>query len=311
MARINNYLEYINEMAQTDPKALIEKSETRYKKIINDISDTCIEKSNGRLVVMVAGPSASGKTTTAHKICDSLVKKGVGCHVISLDDFYLNRTDVPGYKEGQPDYETVYALDIDLIDSCLKSLLSGNETFLPVFDFTKGVRDDNGKMMKLEENDMVIVEGLHALNPVVTENIPNDCIYKIYISVASRIYNEETEDIVLNKRNLRFVRRLVRDYNFRASSVDNTYRLWDSVRVGEDKYLFAFKDYADIRINTIHIYEPCVFKKIATEMLKTVDETSEYYPDAKRLMKALSKFKDIDLDLVPADSMLREFFGNK
>lgn len=309
MSRVNNYLDYINNMAQDDSKALVAQSESRYKAIIDNITDNCKEKTKGRLIIMLAGPSASGKTTTAHKIRDSFISKGIDCHSISLDDFYLDRDKIPGYDEGDPDYETVYALDIKLIDECLESLLAGKETIMPEFSFEIGRRLNNNKTMRLDETDVVIVEGLHALNPVITENLPQDQLLKIYISVASRIYDEETEDIVLNKRNLRFVRRLVRDYNFRASSVENTYKLWDNVRVGEDKYLFVFKDNADFKINTIHIYEPCVLKSKAMEMLSTVTKDSEYYGDAKRLMKALSKFNDIPVEMVPYDSLLREFLG--
>lgn len=309
MARINNYIEYINLEAKNDPAGLVERCEERYKRIIGNTVDECIERANGRLVIMLAGPSASGKTTTAHKLKEKFIEKGENCHVISLDDFYLNREDVPGYSEGEPDFETVYALDLKLIDSCLQSLLSGEETYLPAFNFETGTRDDRAKYFRLGENDVVIVEGLHALNPIVTQNIPDEFLYKIYISVSSRIYNEESEDIILNKRNLRFIRRLIRDYKFRASSVDNTYRMWDSVRMGEDKYLFAFKDNADLRINTIHIYEPCVFKNIAIEMLQSVDESSIYYRDAKRLIRALNKFTQIEPEKVPEDSLLREFLG--
>ena len=140
-------------------------------------------------------------------------------------------------------------------------------------------------------------------------NIPEEFLYKIYISVSSRIYNEESEDIILNKRNLRFIRRMIRDYKFRASSVENTYRMWDGVRMSEDKYLFAFKDNADLRINTIHIYEPCVFRDIAVEMLSSVGEDSIYYRDAKRLIRSLKKFTQINPTEVPEDSLLREFLG--
>jgi len=309
MARINNYIEYINMEAKNDPEGLIERCEERYKRIVESVVDECIDRADGRLVIMLAGPSASGKTTTAHKIKARFKSRGVDCHVISLDDFYLNREDVPVNDDGEPDFETVYALDLKLIDTCLQSLLSGEETYVPSFNFETGKRDDKANYFRLDDRDVVIVEGLHALNPIVTQNIPEEFLYKIYISVSSRIYNEESEDIILNKRNLRFIRRLIRDYKFRASSVDNTYRLWDSVRMGEDKYLFAFKDYADMRINTIHIYEPCVFRNEAIEMLSSVDENSIYYRDAKRLIKSLKKFVQIDMDKVPSDSLLREFLG--
>lgn len=303
MANINNELEYINSMAATAPVELIEKSEERYKNIIDDISRRVCED-KGREIVMLAGPSSSGKTTTAKKLSEAFSQNGVKTYVLSLDDFYLDRDDIPLLADGTRDFETVYALDLDCFQKTVNALLSGETVMSPVFDFTTGKRSaDKFNKITLGESDAVIIEGLHALNPVITEKIRGKLL-KIYISVSSRIY--DGDKIVLNKRNLRFVRRMVRDYTFRNSTVDNTYKLWKNVMAGEDKYLFPYRDNADIRINTIHLYEPCVLKQRALELLGS-DISEEFRKDAAKLRRALEAFVTIDPSLVPQDSLLREF----
>ncbi|MEG1834923.1 MAG: nucleoside kinase [Oscillospiraceae bacterium] len=308
MANINNRLEYINELAEIDPQLLIERSETRYKNIISDISKK-VSEDVGREIIMLAGPSASGKTTTANKLAKSFTELGMKTYVVSLDDFYLDRDDLPFDEEGQHDYETVFALDLPLIAKTLNSLVRGEATRLPVFDFKCGKRSDEFNEIMLDKNDAIIVEGLHALNPIITEDLPNDRLLKIYISVSSRIYDENGK-IILNKRNIRFIRRMVRDYKFRASSVANTYELWDGVRSGEDKYLFPYKKNADMTINSIHLSEPCVFNDIAIKMLSEADLNPDRAADAQKLLFSLRKIKSIPSTLVPKESLLREFLGN-
>lgn len=303
----NNRIEYINELARENPQALVARAELRYRNIINNIAEKALDDP-GRKIIMLAGPSASGKTTTAKKIAETFTSLGMKTYVVSLDDFYKNRCDIPGFSEGKPDFETVYALDIDLISETLKSLMSGRKTKLPVFDFTTGSRKDTSREITLGKDDAVIVEGLHALNPVVTSGIDGLKLMKIYISVSSRIYDQSGK-IILNKRNLRFMRRLVRDCNFRASSVESTYSLWQSVCDGEDKYLFPYKDMADVRINSIHLCEPCLFKDTVLKMLENADLSEEYEHDAKRLARSLRQFESVDLSFVPEDSLLREFLG--
>ena len=165
------------------------------------------------------------------------------------------------------------------------------------------------KKHQFNQDDVVIIEGLHALNPVITEKVHGKLL-KVYINVSSRIYDENGE-IVINKRNFRFLRRMIRDYKFRASSVDNTYKLWKNVTAGEDKYLFPYRDNADIKGNTIHLYEPCVIKNQALPLLRDSMVSPEFREDAEKLCKALENFCNIDEDEVPCDSLLREFLGNK
>ena len=307
MANINNNLEYINEQARLNPNEFVVKCEQRYNDIIEDIAKRILEET-GREIVMLAGPSSAGKTTTARKLCENLNKKGVKTYVLSLDDFYLNREDIPYLPDGTQDYETVYALDLQLFTECVNKLLMGETVKNPVFDFTTGKRSDKEfNEITLGKEDVVIIEGLHALNPIITEKIQGKLL-KIYINVSSRIYDNKG-NIILNKRNMRFVRRMVRDFKFRDSTVDNTYRLWRNVTAGEDKYLFPFRDNADIKINTIHLYESCVLKSQALPLIYESKISDEFRDDAKKLCKALEKFENINISAVPEDSLLREFLG--
>lgn len=307
MSNINNEIEYINKMAKENPEDFVLKCEERYQNIINDVVKK-ISASNERKIIMLAGPSSSGKTTTANKLSEALENNNVKTYVISLDDFYLNREDIPSREDGTKDFETVYALDLPCFRDTVNALWAGETVKIPVFDFITGKRSETKyNEIKLGENDAVIIEGLHALNPEITDKIEGNLI-KIYISVSSRIY-DKNEKIILNKRNLRFVRRLVRDYKFRGSSVENTYTLWKNVMAGEDEYLFPYRHHADIRINTIHLYEPCVLKQQALPLLLNAQLTETHKEDVKKLCKALEMFEDVNMDFVPTDSLLREFLG--
>ena len=302
-----NKLEYINDKAINNPQEFINECEKRYEEIISEITEKIVS-TKGREIVMLAGPSSAGKTTTARRLKESLEKSGVKTYVLSLDDFYLNRDDIPYLPDGSQDYETVYALDLDCLESELNALLRGDKVKAPVFDFTTGKRSETMfNEIILGKEDVVIIEGLHALNPVITDKIQGKLL-KIYINVSSRIYDEKG-DIVLNKRNLRFVRRMVRDYKFRDSSVENTCRLWKNVTKGEDEYLFPYRDNADIKADTIHLYEPCVLKHQALRMIGEDDVSEEYKNDIYKIAKALDRFNDIEENLVPENSLLREFLG--
>lgn len=306
MANINNKLEYINTMA-ADPVPFILQCERRYQNIIDSIAQRIVDE-EGREIVMLAGPSSAGKTTTARKLSECLIKKGIKTYVLSLDDFYLNREDIPYLHDGTQDFETVEALDLKCFEKSVNALLRGETVKAPVFDFTTGRRSEiQFNEITLGEGDVVVIEGLHALNPVITGKIVGKLL-KIYINVSSRIYDEKG-NIILNKRNMRFIRRMVRDYKFRDSSVENTYRLWKNVTAGEEKYLFPYRDNADIRVNTIHLYESCVLKHQALPLLQNSVISEDFRTEAKRLCKALEKFVGIEESLVPQDSLLREFLG--
>ena len=307
MTELNNKLHIINEKAASDAEKFIEDCEKRYQNIIDNIVKRIIEE-DGREIIMLAGPSSAGKTTTAKRLKEGLLKEGVTTYVLSLDDFYLNRDDIPYLPDGTQDYETVHALDLVRLENDLNSLLRGETVKTPIFDFTTGKRSDTQfNTITLGEEDVVIIEGLHALNPLITEKVHGKLL-KVYINVSSRVCDENGK-VILSKRNFRFLRRMIRDYKFRASSVDNTYRLWRNVTAGEDKYLFPYRDNADIKANTIHLYEPCVIKNQALPLLRESKVSDEFSEDAEKLCVSIERFFDIDENKVPKDSLLREFLG--
>lgn len=308
MANINNTLEYITKRARCI-SAFAQECEEKYNNKIEAIAKI-IAESHRREIVMLAGPSSAGKTTTAKKLRKALAEKGIKSHTVSLDDFYVDNCDAPRFPDGTPDFETVDALDIKCFEKTMKQLLSEGEAVLPEFDFLTGARKPVGNRLCLDDSDVIIVEGLHALNPVITKNLPQDMLMKIYINVSSRIY-DKGDNIILNKRNLRFIRRMVRDSKFRGNTVEETFKMWISVRYGEDAYLFPYKDNADFRINTIHLYEPCILKDEAIKLLECVDKSSEFYKESQRLIKNLNKFPSVNSSVVPEDSLLREFIGEK
>lgn len=308
MANINNTLEYIKSSAK-EPERFIEECEIKYNNKIKRIAEQ-IAKSGRTEIVMIAGPSSAGKTTSAKKLREHLAGFGLKSYTVSLDDFYVDNCDAPRFPDGTPDFETVDALDISYFQKAMTDLIEKGAADLPEFDFLVGKRKTHYNHIEISEKDVIIVEGLHALNPRITDHLPEERLLKIYINLSSRIY-DENENIVLNKRNMRFVRRMVRDYKFRGNSVEKSYKMWMTVRYGEDTYLFPFKDNADIKLNTIHLYESCILKDTAIKLLSEIDEASEFYKESQRLIRSLSKFPSISSELVPDDSLMREFIGPK
>ncbi len=308
MANNNNTLEYIKNAAK-EPEKFIEECENRYNNKIKRIAEE-IAQSGRTEIVMIAGPSSAGKTTSAKKLREHLAELGLKSYTVSLDDFYVDNCDAPRFPDGTPDFETVDALDISYFQKAMTDLIEKGAADLPEFDFLAGKRKPHYNHIEISEKDVIIVEGLHALNPRITDHLPEERLLKIYINISSRIYDEKA-NIVLNKRNMRFVRRMVRDYKFRGNSVETSYKMWMTVRYGEDTYLFPFKDNADIKLNTIHLYESCILKDTAIKLLYEIDETSEFYKESQRLIKSLSKFPSIESRIVPDNSLLREFIGPK
>lgn len=298
-------LERINEQINESPQSFIESCEADYKARLCSVTKD-IAGISGRTLVMLAGPSGSGKTTTASLLKKDFEALGRKAMMISLDDFYKDQGLTYTFEDGTVDYETVEALDVSLIGACLTALMHEGKCELPHFSFKTKKRD---KMIEtvVDKDEIIIVEGLHAINPVITDTLLNERMKKIYVSVSSRIYDEN--EILLTKRDLRFVRRLIRDYHHRNSEVEYTFYLWNGVRKGEDRYLFPFSERADIRINSIHPYEPCVFKDIAVKLLDHVGSDSVYYESALSLKNRISKFVSLPESAVPESSLLNEFMG--
>ena len=308
MGAIKNQLEYINEMAQSEPVRLVEAAEARYGNIIADIAGK-VRRAHGHKLVLLAGPSASGKTTTAEKIAGALCTQDTRAHRISLDDFYHEAAHMPRLPDGTMDIESVYALDLPLLRDTLRALMETGRGDIPHFKFGAGGRT-RWKHLEIGPEDTIVLEGLHALHPEITEHtgFPPEAVTQVYVSVASRIYNHR--EIVINKRNLRLVRRILRDHQFRGSDAARTIEMWPAVTKGEELWLAPCKPHADFLINSVHIYEPCVFALRVLPLLEAVPADCPGAGAAYRLAKSLGRFVVLSEDMVPADSLLREFLGN-
>lgn len=298
-------VDYINTLIKETPEKIISESEKRY----NDIVSTTAERicsDEGRTLVMVAGPSSSGKTTTSTLLKKAIEERGRRAKMISLDDFYRSQGDIYFFEDGTVDYETVKALDVDYIGECLHRLMNEGRCKLPRFSFKTKKREYYVETVA-EQDDIIIVEGLHALNPVITDQLEDEQMVKIYVSVSTRIF--DGDEVLMSKRDIRLVRRMIRDFHHRDSSPENTFYLWNGVRMGEDRYLFPFEDRADIKIDSIHPYEVCAFKEVAVKVLDRMDKKSVYYPAAQALKEKISKFISIGEASVPEGSLLNEFIG--
>ncbi|MBQ9913622.1 MAG: nucleoside kinase [Clostridia bacterium] len=298
-------VDYINTSVKEAPEKIISESENRYKSIIDTTAER-ICSSKGRTLVMVAGPSSSGKTTTSKLLKKAIEEKGRRAKMISLDDFYRSHGAIYTFEDGTVDYETVKALDVDYIGECLHSLMNEGRCRLPRFSFKTKKREYYVETVAAQD-DIIIVEGLHALNPVITDQLENEQMVKIYVSVSSRIF--DGDEVLMSKRDIRLLRRMIRDYHHRDSSPENTFYLWNGVRMGEDRYLFPFEDRADIKIDSIHPYEVCAFKDVGIKVLDRTDKKSVYYPEAQRLKDKISRFISVGESSVPEGSLLNEFIG--
>ena len=297
----------INGRMSVSAEEFIKECERAYDERLDEVCRGITDSIKGHGLVMLAGPSSSGKTTTANILKRKLIQSGRGAKVISLDDFYRNQDVSYTFEDGTVDYETVKALDVEYISHCLEKLMECGSCMLPRFNFETSRREAYSETV-LSQDEIVIVEGLHALNPVITDPLEKYSMRKLYVSVSSRI--TDGDGAFMSKRDIRLTRRLIRDYHFRGSSVERTLYLWNGVRMGEDRYLFPFSDRADEKIDSFHPYEVCIFKDIATKLLDHTKENSIYYPTALELKAKLERFEGYDEYMVPADSLLREFIGS-
>ena len=293
----------INENVESNMESFINDAESRFESSVTELADRFTSDCD---IVLLAGPSSSGKTTTAGKIAQKIKNSGRNAYTLSLDDYYRNAADIPLTEKGLKDFENVSALDIDLIHRTFSDLIEKRTAQVPEFDFVSGTRKPETRKLELKKDDLIIVEGIHALNPVITKGLDESHITKVYISVSSRV-TDDSGRVVFSKRNLRLVRRMIRDYHYRNTSVEKTLSQWQEVLKGEDKYIFPFERNASFRIDSFHPYEPCLFKSEAVELLGTVGEDSGVYPIASELKNSFSELDTIDMSKLPADSLLREF----
>lgn len=296
-------LNNINENVESNMESFINDAESRFESSVTELSNRFTSDCD---IVLLAGPSSSGKTTTAGKIAQKIKNSGRNAYTLSLDDYYRNAADIPLTEKGLKDFENVSALDIDLIHRTFSDLIEKRTAQVPEFDFVSGTRKPETRKLELKKDDLIIVEGIHALNPIITKGLDESHITKVYISVSSRV-TDDSGRVVFSKRNLRLVRRMIRDYHYRNTSVEKTLSQWQEVLKGEDKYIFPFERNASFRIDSFHPYEPCLFKSEAVELLGTVGEDSGVYPIASELKNSFSELDTIDMSKLPADSLLREF----
>lgn len=257
-------------------------------------------------IICIAGPSSSGKTTFANRLRIELLSRGINPIRISMDDYYLPRNLAPKDENGEPDLESVDALDIQLFNQNISDLISGMEVDLPKFDFIEGKRV-KGRTLKVPQNQPIIIEGIHALNEKMTASIPNHQKFKIFIAPQAQINIDNDNPISLT--DLRLLRRMVRDSQFRNASATETISMWPSVRKGEFKWIYNTQEGANFVFNSLLPYELCVMKKYAMPLLKEIDVESVYYPVAERLIRMLKFFVDMPDDWIPCNSLMREFIG--
>ena len=285
---------------------IINISEALQEKKIAKIAEE-IASRKGVKLVLLAGPSSSGKTTSCKRLSIQLAVNGLKPLQISLDDYFVDREKTPKDASGEYDYESIYALDLDLINEQFNALFRGEEVELPKYDFQSGKSKKSGNRLKMADNNVLVVEGIHALNPELTAHIPQEQIFRVYASALTTILLDNHNYIPTTDN--RLLRRIIRDNKYRGVSAQETIHRWPSVRAGENKWIFPFQENADAMLNTAMLYELAVIKTQAEPLLQQVPENCEEYAEAYRLLKFLKYFKGIPYNNLPPTSLLREFLG--
>ena len=285
---------------------IINISEALQEKKLAKIAEE-IASRKGVKLVLLAGPSSSGKTTSCKRLSIQLAVNGLKPLQISLDDYFVDRDKTPKDENGDFDFESIYALNLDLLNEQFNALFRGEEVELPKYDFPSGKSVKSGKKLKLEPNNVLVVEGIHALNPELTAHVPEEQIFRVYASALTTILLDNHNYIPTTDN--RLLRRIIRDYKYRGVSAQETIRRWPSVRSGENKWIFPFQENADAMLNTAMLYELSVLKMQAEPLLQQVPENCEEFAEAYRLLKFLKYFKGIPYNNLPPTSLLREFLG--
>lgn len=284
-----NTVEKLNNKILNEPKDLIYKSEQLHNLKIKEIADNIVNKK----IVFIAGPSSSGKTTFANKLADQLKIKFTPI-IVSMDNFFVERENTPLDKDGKPDYESIKAVDLDLFEDRFNKLLSGEDTEMPLYNFSTG-KKEKGSIVKMKENGIIIIEGIHGLNPILIKNIDNDLIFRIYVEPQSSIVSSEL---------IRKARRILRDVQSRNISPLKTLEMWPSISRGEKLNIFPYIKNADIVFNTHLTYEFAILKNGIINQLKDINNEEAY-----EIVNFLNQFEEIDINLIPKNSIIREFVG--
>lgn len=282
-------------------------SEALHEKKIAQIADMINKKKDRIKIIMIAGPSSSGKTTFAQRLSIQLRVNGLVPENISLDDYFVNKANTPIDEFGKPDYEALEAIDLKLFNEQLNDLIKGKAVELPTYNFLTGKREYNGRSLKLKDGQVLVIEGIHALNPRLTSEVSNDNKFNIYISAITSMRIDRHNRIPTT--DLRFIRRIVRDFSFRGCPAVRTIDMWPSVRRGEEKNIFPFQEEADVMFNSSLLYELGLLKKLIMPLLNEIDKSRPEYSESRRLIEFLSYFLEFDSDEIPFNSILREFIG--
>ncbi len=293
-------------LSSNEAQSLILTSEALHEKKIANIADQIVNKKDVK-IVLIAGPSSSGKTTFANRLAIQLKVNGFIPQSLSLDDYFVERVNTPRDENGEYDYESIYALDLELINKSLTALMNGEVVYIPTYNFFTGKREWNGNKIKLHENGVLILEGIHGLNPILTSDVDQNKIFKVYISALTQLNLDNHNRIPTT--DVRKVRRIVRDSLSRGHDAEATLKMWPSVKKGEKNNIFVYQDQADVMFNSTLVYELGLLKLHALKELNKVKEDSPVYAEAARLKSILNFFKEVDPCYVPMNSILREFIG--
>ena len=296
----------INRSLRQDPAAYIAQCDALYGQRVQDAADQIKERLRHSRIILLSGPSASGKTTTASRLKKALYERGIYCHMISLDDYYKSKS-TPGFprtKDGSPDLESPLALETELLNEHLNLLDRGEKILVPHFDFqNQRQAPEAARPLQLRENEAVIFEGIHGLNPMLTDRNPEAT--RLFVSTASSVAHRNME--VFNRVWMRVVRRMVRDFNFRAASAEETLGMWRNVRLGEKRYISPYKSSAHITIDTTHGYEVSAFRPFAEPMLRSLQHNAQ--PElTEKILAGLVQFEPVEVSLLPRDSLFMEEF---
>ncbi|MBO5497470.1 MAG: nucleoside kinase [Oscillospiraceae bacterium] len=300
-------LKNINFKTVADPVGFMAECDESYNALVREAADRIIGNLNRSPIVLLSGPSGSGKTTSSMKLAEELNRRGLGTHYVGMDDYFktVDRT-TPRTEDGELDLESPLCLDMDLLNKHFTQLARGERVYVPKYEFSRRMRiQEPSKSIKLKKDEIVIFEGIHALNSMITDVHPE--AFKLYISARSDV--EFGGEIVFKRTWFRLVRRLVRDYKFRGSDPKETMSMWANVRRGEQLYISPFKSKADFCFDTSLAYELAVYNHTATKLFQSVPEGIERFEELRSVLPALQLFGVIDEDLVPADSLVREFIG--
>lgn len=294
------------EIVQAGAQNMVLVQEAQQEKKIAEIAEQIAKRGDVKFV-LVAGPSSSGKTTFSHRLSIQLKVNGMRPHPLAVDNYFVNRDQTPKDERGDYDFECLEAIDVEQFNEDLRRLLLGEEVGIPTFDFITGQRKYDGRKLKMESRDILVIEGIHCLNPKLTETLPDDRKFKIYISALTQLNVDEHNRIPTTDG--RLIRRIVRDARTRGTTAARTIAMWYSVRRGEERNIFPFQEEADIMFNSALIYELAVLKQYVEPLLFQITPDMEEYHEAKRLLKFLDYFLGIGTDRIPANSLLREFIG--